>query len=94
MSQSLKATAKGSKSTQRRKERTLLSDAQIIIALHPPPSCNPALKLKFLRLKELIQDNKDLCATKTKKGLARIFLSSFAFLGSFDFKDNIIEIHI
>lgn len=31
---------------QRRKERTLLSDAQIIIALHPPPSCNPALKLK------------------------------------------------
>lgn len=31
---------------QRRKERTLLSDAQIIIATRPPPSCNPALKLK------------------------------------------------
>lgn len=36
---------------QRRRERTLLSAVQIIITLHPPPSRNTALKLKFLRLK-------------------------------------------
>lgn len=68
--------------TQRRKERTLLSDAQIIIALHPPPSCNPALKLKFLRLKELIQDNEDLCAKKqNKKRTSKNIFVKFCFAG-------------
>lgn len=54
---------------QRRKERTLLSDAQIIIVPHPPPSflrLHPKVK-EFLRLKRLIQDNEDLCAKKKKK---------------------------
>lgn len=52
---------------QRRKERTLLSEAQIIIVPHPPPSSlqlHPKVK-EFLRLKRLIQDNK--CKKRKKK---------------------------
>lgn len=70
-SQSLKAPAKGSKAPQNKGERKgHLSDAQIIIAPHPPslpPSSflqpRPEVK-EFLRLKRLIQDNEDLCAKK------------------------------
>lgn len=92
MSQRLKAPAKGSKATQRRRERTLLSAVQIIITLHPPPSRNTALKLKFLRLKELIQDNEHLRAKKKMDSQEYCFFK-FYFSGVVDFKDNIIEIH-
>jgi len=79
---------------QRRKERTLLSDAQIITASHPPLSCNPALNVEFLRLKRLIQDNEDLCAKKDYEDRNTALKIFFRFFFSFDFKDDIIEIHI
>lgn len=72
MSQSLKATAKGSKAPQtkeRGKDTFYLTHRLLSLYTLPPPSCNLALRVKeFLRLKRLIQDNEDLCA---KKGLTR-----------------------